>query len=646
MALFRILLVLFAALSYTAAEPTADRAALLDFISKTLHPTRLRWDPATSACNWTGVTCDANRSSVLALRLPAAGLIGSVPNGTLARLASLRVLSLHSNRLSGPLPPDLSSLSSLRHLYLQDNRFSGGFPPWIPVLTRLTRLDLSKNAFDGEIPVAVNNLTRLTGLLLQQNNFSGKLPSINIQKLGSFNVSKNHLSGSIPESLSRFPASSFAGNLDLCGGPLPPCSSPVLPSPTPAPSSTTPKSSGKLSTTAVIGISVAAGLVGLLLLLAVFWWCLMRRQRGKRVERRKPTASLAAGGGVTEGTVASWSSSKDTGSGLGEAAKNRLVFAEGAGYSFDLEDLLRASAEVLGKGSMGTSYKAVLEEGTTVVAKRLKDVAASRKEFETHADMLGRMAEHRNVLPVRAYYYSKDEKLVVYDYLPVGSLSALLHGNKGPGRTPMDWGGRLKIAMAAARGLSHIHDSAKMPHGSVKASNVLLRDDPSSAAFSDFGLYPFFGPSGPPPSRLQGYHAPEFIQTRRPTFKSDVFSFGVLLLELLTGRSPNQTSLVAEEGVDLPRWVQSIVREEWTAEVFDAELVRGYPGVEEDMVQLLQVAISCVSTMPDSRPDMSEVVRMIEEILSRSEFVDGLRRHSLDETSKGSSLSPREEALG
>jgi hypothetical protein len=104
-----------------------------------------------------------------------------------------------------------------------------------------------------------------------------------------------------------------------------------------------------------------------------------------------------------------------------------VFVGKGAGYSFDLEDLLRASAEVLGKGSVGTSYKAVLEEGTTVVVKRLKDVAVARREFDAHMEALGRV-EHRNVLPVRAYYFSKDEKLLVYDYLPNGSLSAMLHG--------------------------------------------------------------------------------------------------------------------------------------------------------------------------------------------------------------------------
>lgn len=110
-----------------------------------------------------------------------------------------------------------------------------------------------------------------------------------------------------------------------------------------------------------------------------------------------------------------------------EGERNKLVFFDGGGYSFDLEDLLRASAEVLGKGSVGTSYKAVLEEGTTVVVKRLKDVAVSRKEFEQQLEGLGKL-KNENVLPLRAFYFSKDEKLLVFDYMPAGSLSALLHG--------------------------------------------------------------------------------------------------------------------------------------------------------------------------------------------------------------------------
>ena len=105
-----------------------------------------------------------------------------------------------------------------------------------------------------------------------------------------------------------------------------------------------------------------------------------------------------------------------------------MVFFEGSSYNFDLEDLLRASAEVLGKGSYGTAYKAILEESMTVVVKRLKEVVVGKKDFEQQMEIMGRVGQHTNVVPLRAYYYSKDEKLLVYDYVPGGNLHTLLHG--------------------------------------------------------------------------------------------------------------------------------------------------------------------------------------------------------------------------
>lgn len=191
----------------------------------------------------------------------------------------------------------------------------------------------------------------------------------------------------------------------------------------------------------------------------------------------------------------------------------------------------------------------------------------------------------------------------------------------------------MRIALGAGRGIAHLHSSAKVIHGNIKASNVLLHSEQDGAAVSDFGLNPLFGTSTPP-NRVAGYRAPEVLETRKATFKSDVYSFGVLLLELLTGKAPNQASL-GEEGIDLPRWVQSVVREEWTAEVFDVELMR-YPNIEEEMVQFLQIAMTCVSTVPDQRPSMPEVVRMMED-LSRGDGAteEGLRQSS-DDPSKGS----------
>ncbi|KAF7029767.1 hypothetical protein CFC21_041441 [Triticum aestivum] len=622
-----------------AEPPPSERSALLAFLTATPHERRLGWNTSTPACAWVGVTCDAAQSTVVQLRLPGVGLVGAIPPATIGRLPNLQVLSLRSNRIIGGIPDDLLHLSSLRAIFLQNNMISGAIPAGVGKLAALQRLVLSHNNLSGPIPFALNSLASLRSLRLEGNRLEGKIPSIANPELKDFNVSVNSLNGSIPQALARFPADSFAGNLQLCGKPLPPCS-PFFPSPSPAPGMSPSDEPGavsnkkrKLSGAAIAGIVVGAVVVALLLLAAIVLCARSRRRRGAREGAPKGTSAAATGqtrgvappasgditgmtssskddmGGGTSGSAAA--AAVAAGAGTGEAS--RLVFlGKGAGYSFDLEDLLRASAEVLGKGSVGTSYKAVLEEGTTVVVKRLKDVAVARREFDAHMEALGRV-EHRNLLPVRAYYFSKDEKLLVYDYLPNGSLSAMLHGSRGSGRTPMDWDARMRSALSASRGLAYLHSAHNLAHGNVKSSNVLLRPDYDAAALSDFCLHPIFAPSSIR-AGAGGYRAPEVVDTRRPTFKADVYSLGVLLLELLTGKSPTHASLEGDGTLDLPRWVQSVVREEWTAEVFDVELVRLGASAEEEMVALLQVAMACVATVPDARPDAPDVVRMIEEI--------------------------------
>ncbi|CAI0408580.1 unnamed protein product [Linum tenue] len=297
-------------------------------------------------------------------------------------------------------------------------------------------------------------------------------------------------------------------------------------------------------------------------------------------------------------------------------ASNKLVFFDGCNYAFDLEDLLRASAEVLGKGTFGMAYKAILEDATTVVVKRLKEVGAGKRDFEQQMDIVGGI-RHENVVELKAYYFSKDEKLMVCDYYARGSVSAMLHAKRGHERVPLDWETRMQIAIGAACGISCIHQAngGKFVHGNIKSSNIFLNPTTGYGCVSDVGLSAVMSALAPPISRAAGYRAPEVTDTRKATQASDVYSFGVVLLELLTGKSPIHTT-GGDEIIHLVRWVHSVVREEWTAEVFDVELLR-YPNIEEEMVEMLQIAMSCVVRVPDQRPKMDEVVKLLEGVRAR-----------------------------
>ncbi|GFP92782.1 probable leucine-rich repeat receptor-like protein kinase imk3 [Phtheirospermum japonicum] len=631
---------------------------------------------------WAGIKCV--KGHVISIQLPWKGLGGRLSE-KIGQLQSLRRLSLHDNVLVGPVPTSLGSLQNLRGVYLFNNRLSGTIPPSvgnclnlqtldlsnnqligiIPLslaklnrvyrlnlshnlivgnipdewgnLSKLAFLDLSNNAFygkfpemfsnlsvlnlsnnkfRGQIPETIGNITSLTSLDLSGNNLTGEIPVsiVNLQNLSFFDVSYNNLSGPVPSVLAeKFDSSSFLGNVHLCGySNSTPCPSRNLPSPS---QETLDKNRNhrKLSTKDVIIISAGALLGVLLILCCVLLCCLIRRK--KSVSKAKKGKS-----GNSKAVPPVVGPEDESGGEMG----GKLVHFDGP-FVFTADDLLCATAEIMGKGTYGTAYKATLEDNNNnndydnnnnnnnqVAVKRLREkITKGRKEFEIEIAQLGKI-RHPNILPLRAYYVGpKGEKLLVYDYMPNGSLASFLHA-RGP-ETIIPWSTRLSIAIGMTRGLCYLHDVENIVHGNLTSSNILL-DEQTNPKIADVGLPRLMtgvaNTDAVATAGTTGYRAPELTKMKNASAKSDVFSLGVIILELLTGKSPSE----ATDGLDLPQWVASIVKEEWTNEVFDVELMRDVSDIGDDLLNALKLALHCVDPSPGARPEARQVLEKLEEI--------------------------------
>ncbi|OMO89421.1 hypothetical protein CCACVL1_07832 [Corchorus capsularis] len=639
---------------------SGDAESLLTLKSSIDPSNSLPWKGA-DVCAWKGVK-ECMNGRVTKLVLEFLNLTGALDEKSLNQLDQLRVLSFKGNSLSGQIP-DLSGLVNLKSLFLNDNNFTGEFPESVSGLHRLKIIVLSGNQISGQIPVSLLKLKRLYTLYLQDNNLKGKIPPLNQTSLRFFNVSNNQLYGQIPltPALVRFNLSSFSGNIDLCGEQIQnPCQTisfgPAISPAYPIPSS---KSSSKKRARL---IKIIAGSVGgfLLLLLFVFLVCFVisRRKSGRKdeskevkskgvanVETVEGGAAGGGGGGGGSGGMGGNNSGKQGGfwesEGLGS-----LVFL-GAGdqqMSYSLEDLLKASAETLGRGTMGSTYKAVMESGFIVTVKRLKDARYPRlEEFKRHMDLIGRL-RHPNLVPLRAYFQAKEERLLVYDYFPNGSLFSLIHGTRtSGGGKPLHWTSCLKIAEDLATGLLYIHQNPGLTHGNLKSSNVLLGPDFESC-LTDYGLTLFRDPDSvdEPSASTFFYRAPECRDVRKSsTQPADVYSFGVLLLELLTGKTPFQ-DLVQEYGSDIPRWVRS-VREEETES--GDEPNSGNEASEGKLQALLNIAMACVALQPENRPAMREVLKMIRDVRAEAQVSSNSSDHSPGRWSDTVQSLPRDEHL-
>lgn len=417
---FYVFLIIFPT---TASSP--DSEALLRLKASFTNAQVLdSWKPETEPCavnqTWVGILCV--RGAVFGLRLGYMGLSGKIDVDALASLSGLRSVAIMSNAFSGPIP-DFHRMGVLKGLYLSANQFSGEIPPdYFSKMTGLKKIWLSRNNFSGPIPSSIAQLPQLMELHLDNNHFSGTIPSFEQQNLVSLNVSNNNLEGEIPSGLSRFSRSSFEGNAGLCGG-----------------NSGKPCQKSKTSNAIKIAAWCLVGFAALLVLMVVGIYIMRRREEaigtamkgnlGTPLDSRsskggKRDISSNASGEVIGGSGPRTGSSRRGGSTHG---KDVEIINDEKG-EFGLGDLMKAAAEVLGNGALGSSYKATMVNGFTVVVKRTKEMnKLGRDKFDFEMRRLGSV-RHKNVLTPLAYHYRKDEKLIVSEYHRTGSLMFLLHG--------------------------------------------------------------------------------------------------------------------------------------------------------------------------------------------------------------------------
>ncbi|BAU01145.1 hypothetical protein LR48_Vigan10g263500 [Vigna angularis] len=512
-----------------------------------------------------------------------------------------RVLSLDFQdfKLSGRIPEALQYCGkSLQRLNLASNSFSSEIPheicKWMPFLVAL---DLSGNQLSGPIPPTLVNCSYLNELMLSDNQLSGSIPFElgSLSRLKKFSVANNRLSGTIPEFFHGFEREGFEGNSGLCGGPLG-------------------SKCGGMSKKN-LAIIIAAGVFGaaasLLLAFGLWWWYHLGGKKKKK----------GYGVGSSVGAAGDWALRL-----RGYKLVQVSLFQKPI-VKVKLGDLMAATNNFSGQNVLfatrtGTTYKADLPDGSTLAVKRLSACRIGEKQFGMEMNRLGQV-RHPNLAPLLGYCVVEEEKLLVYKHMSNGTLYSLLHKNGGV----LDWLMRFRIGLGAARGLAWLHHGCHPPIIQQNiCSNVILVDEEFDARLMDFGLARLMA-SDSNGSFVNGdlgeigYIAPEYPSTLVASLKGDVYGFGVLLLELVTGQKPLDVSNGDEEFKgSLVDWVNMHSSLGRIKDCIDKAICgRGH---DEEILQFLKIALNCVVSRPKDRWSMYQVYHSLKGLSKDQSFFE------------------------